>query len=219
MKYLLAIVSFLYYCQNVIKCQQNSTSNTVKIDVYYETLCPDSIQFIRQKLYPTFGKIGEIMDINLIPYGKAEHTQYREDVEIYCHHGSKECEGNTIQSCAIKYLDNNMTVVLPYVNCMENRFYGRYRPHISTIANECAITHGINYTQIQNCSSSLEGKRLHIKNGERTQRLSPKLTFVPWVVINNAFTETDQNIALYGDFKTLICDKYQGTTPPNNCNS
>jgi len=214
--FLVSFVLLLIYV-NLIQSQQNSTK--VKVDVYYETLCPDSIQFIVQKLYPTFGKIGEIMDINLIPYGKAEHTQYRDEYEVYCHHGSKECEGNTIQSCAIKYLDNNMTIVLPFINCMENRFYGRYRPNISNIANECAITHKINYTQIQNCSSSLEGKRLHIQNGERTHRLSPKLTFVPWVVINEVFTETDQNNAIYGDFKTLICNKYEGTTPPINCNS
>jgi len=63
------LISFICLYQQIVKCEESSK---VKIDVYYETLCPDSIQFIRRQLYPTFNKIGQIMDINLVPYGKAE---------------------------------------------------------------------------------------------------------------------------------------------------
>lgn len=69
MKYSIFVISLLFIYQEVIECRE---SPKVKIDVYYETLCPDSIQFIRRQLYPTYQKIGEIMDISLIPYGKAE---------------------------------------------------------------------------------------------------------------------------------------------------
>jgi len=210
MKSYIFFISFLCIYQQIIECQE---SENVKIDVYYETLCPDSIQFIRRQLYPTFNKIGEIMDITLIPYGKAEHNEYKEDVEIYCHHGIKECEGNTIQSCAIQQFNNNMTVILPYINCMETEFYGRRRPQISSIASKCASDHGINYTSIETCSSSLDGKRLHLANGVKTQRLSPSLTFVPWIVINDNYTESNQDTALYGNFKKLICQSYQGSVP------
>jgi len=68
MKGYILLISFLCIYQ-VIECKE---SPKVKVDVYYETLCPDSIQFIRRQLYPTFNKIGEIMDITLIPFGKAE---------------------------------------------------------------------------------------------------------------------------------------------------
>ena len=31
-----------------------------------------------------------------------------------------ECEGNMIQSCAIHLLNNNMTKIVPFVDCMES---------------------------------------------------------------------------------------------------
>ena len=46
-------------------------SGTVRVDVYYEVLCPDSRYFVLHQLYPTFQKIGEAMDIHYVPYGKA----------------------------------------------------------------------------------------------------------------------------------------------------
>lgn len=70
MKYSFVLLSIVCNYVTLVRSDDNSTK--VRVDVYYETLCPDSIQFIRQKLFPTFGKVGDIMDINLVPYGKAE---------------------------------------------------------------------------------------------------------------------------------------------------
>lgn len=68
MKYFFGAI-VLYLVHDLVNCQEASK---VKLDVFYETLCPDSIQFIKSQLYPTFLSIGEIMDINLFPYGKAK---------------------------------------------------------------------------------------------------------------------------------------------------
>lgn len=43
----------------------------IKVDVYYEALCMDSIGFIRHQLYPTWQKRRDEMELNLVPYGKA----------------------------------------------------------------------------------------------------------------------------------------------------
>lgn len=43
----------------------------VLVEVYYESMCPDSKYFIRQQLVPVMDKIPEIVDFRLIPYGKA----------------------------------------------------------------------------------------------------------------------------------------------------
>ena len=45
---------------------------TVNIQVYYESLCPDSINFITQQLYPTYQTLGKYMNIEFIPFGNAD---------------------------------------------------------------------------------------------------------------------------------------------------
>lgn len=43
----------------------------IQVSVYYETLCGDSVAFLRDQLYPTWQKRRDEMDIKLVPYGKA----------------------------------------------------------------------------------------------------------------------------------------------------
>ena len=43
----------------------------LQVEVYYEVLCPDSRYFILHQLFPAWERVGDIMDIRFIPYGKA----------------------------------------------------------------------------------------------------------------------------------------------------
>lgn len=43
----------------------------VLVEVYYESMCPDSKGFFKHELVPTMEKIPEIIQFRLIPYGKA----------------------------------------------------------------------------------------------------------------------------------------------------
>ena len=43
----------------------------IQVQVYYETLCPDSINFIVEQLYPTYHNLGQYLEIEFIPYGFA----------------------------------------------------------------------------------------------------------------------------------------------------
>ena len=45
--------------------------NKLRIDVYYEALCPDSRDFVSRQLVPAYNDLNSIIDLNLIPYGKA----------------------------------------------------------------------------------------------------------------------------------------------------
>lgn len=44
----------------------------VKLDVHYETLCPDSIRFMMHQLILNYETIASMVQLNLIPFGKAE---------------------------------------------------------------------------------------------------------------------------------------------------
>lgn len=41
------------------------------VTVYYEALCSDSRNFILKQLVPTFEKLSDFIDVDLVPYGKA----------------------------------------------------------------------------------------------------------------------------------------------------
>ena len=56
--------------------QQIQGKETVNIQVYYESLCPDSINFITKQLYPTYQALGNYMDIEFIPFGNADVSFY-----------------------------------------------------------------------------------------------------------------------------------------------
>ena len=48
----------------------------VKIGVYYESLCPESAFFINNQLSRAYDEILDIMDLKLIPFGKANVSFY-----------------------------------------------------------------------------------------------------------------------------------------------
>ena len=48
----------------------------VLVTVYYESLCGDSIAFIKNQLHPTYNELSEIMIADLNAYGKASVSIY-----------------------------------------------------------------------------------------------------------------------------------------------
>ena len=57
-----------------LKSPSNSLKKTdgVLISVFYETLCPDSSQFINTQLSLAFKKFQKYVDFKLVPFGKAD---------------------------------------------------------------------------------------------------------------------------------------------------
>ncbi|KAK9940857.1 hypothetical protein M0R45_017497 [Rubus argutus] len=60
-------------CVLLLPTTSTSESNKVSVDLYYETLCPDSYDFIVKHLIKLFdtGLISAV-DLNLVPYGNAK---------------------------------------------------------------------------------------------------------------------------------------------------
>lgn len=65
---LLLLQSLNHHWETVVP----STVPPVIVTVFYEALCPDSRSFFTKQLLPTFEKIPHLMQINLVPYGKAK---------------------------------------------------------------------------------------------------------------------------------------------------
>lgn len=46
-------------------------ADPVKVAVYYESLCPDSKNFIANQLWPTYQQISDVFTVDFTPFGFA----------------------------------------------------------------------------------------------------------------------------------------------------
>ncbi|OQV23944.1 putative Gamma-interferon-inducible lysosomal thiol reductase [Hypsibius exemplaris] len=185
----------------------HTPAQLVSLDVYYETLCPDSVQFIVQQLHPTLQKVGQIMNVSLIPFGIATERKQGDSYVFTCQHGAKECRGNTIQACIIHLLTlTDPALPLKFIYCME-----RSRDP-SAAGAACAIELGVEFAPIATCASTKLGNELQHVMAQRTLSLNPKLNWVPWLVLNGVHTDEIQRKGSANLLK-LICATYQGEKP------
>ncbi|XP_068248939.1 gamma-interferon-inducible lysosomal thiol reductase-like [Palaemon carinicauda] len=180
-------------------------ADPVKVSVYYECLCSDSRNFVIKQLHPVWRDLKDIMTLDINTYGKANDTAHGEGYAFHCQHGPAECEGNMMLTCAKNYLSEAQ--YMDFSACIMESF-------ISTRAEElCAELIGIDSTPIHNCWNSVDGQMLLHEVGEIERTLDPPLTYVPWILINDVYTE-EQRIAAEADLRGVICNAYQGEKPP-----
>jgi hypothetical protein len=70
----------------------------VIVEVYYETLNPQSRKFFLEELRPTFEHIRESITIDLIPFGRTKmNITGPNETTFECPNGEQQCLGNKIQ--------------------------------------------------------------------------------------------------------------------------
>ena len=65
---------FLFLSSGLNLSMANSVEDRcrVKVELFYDTFCPDVIDFIQGKLYPVWEKLSNIMEIHWKPYGRTQ---------------------------------------------------------------------------------------------------------------------------------------------------
>lgn len=173
----------------------------VRVDLYYECLCPDSRYFVLNHLVPAMEKVGSLMDIRLWPYGKAETRDTESGLTFDCQHGPVECEGNIYHACAAAHIQERRLAV-EMAACMI-----RDNMDPETAARTCAQRLSVeNIDRIQHCATSSEGLKLHKKAGVKTESLSPPVTFIPTIEIEG---EQHSQKAILKSFMKEVCRIYE----------
>ncbi|KAL5701834.1 hypothetical protein ACHQM5_027128 [Ranunculus cassubicifolius] len=177
------------------------TSNEkVKLDLYYETLCPACTNFMVNDIPKMFTNgLNLLVDFNLVPYGNARLN----NGNITCQHGDYECKLNMVEACAIHAWPGTYKHYV-FIYCLENLVVKNKYIEWESCYNKT----GYDPKPITNCLNSSMGKQLVLKYANETASLRPPHRFVPWVVVNNVPLEED-----FGKFMTFICNAYNGTTP------
>ena len=91
------ILLFLPFLLAFVYADEND--DRVKVNVYIESKCPDSKNFVNEQLYPTYQTLKPIINLKLVPYGNADVTISRGGrlLSYECQHGPDECWGNKYQ--------------------------------------------------------------------------------------------------------------------------
>ncbi|KAL5701835.1 hypothetical protein ACHQM5_027129 [Ranunculus cassubicifolius] len=175
----------------------------VKLDLYYETLCPACSDFMVNGLPEIFDNgLIKYVDLNLVPYGNARLNSGN----ITCQHGDDECKLNMVEACAIQAWPKVYKHYV-FIYCVENLVVNNNY----TEWESCYADTGFDKKPITNCLNSSMGKQLELRYANETASLKPPHQYVPWVVVNNKPLKEE-----YGKFMSFICKAYRGT-PPKAC--
>ncbi|XP_039286794.1 GILT-like protein 1 isoform X2 [Nilaparvata lugens] len=201
-------LSFFVGVLSLLVCTATAQGgNVLKVTIFYESKCSDSMSFITEQLKPTFEKVGQYLKIDLVPYGNAEHKVSNGTYTFTCQHGPDECRYNKIHSCALKYITDQNQVV-DFISCL------MVLKNEDKVLNECAKKSNVDLAKINSCSSSHEGDALLAANGDRTHSFKPKVTWVPTIVFNDKYDDDDQQLA-ETNLLEAICKKLE--PKPNEC--
>ncbi|KAH8421228.1 hypothetical protein KR009_006119, partial [Drosophila setifemur] len=151
----------------------------VLVVVFYESLCPDSKYFLTKQLLPAFKIASSIMEVQLVPYGKATTSNTEGKLYFDCQHGPTECQANIYHACAVEIIKDPM-LRLEVISCMirDNRLP-------QSALHKCAKQHKVeNIDIIQKCFDSDKGFQLLKLNGEATNALRPPVTFIPTITVD-----------------------------------
>ncbi|KAH8400553.1 hypothetical protein KR222_006664, partial [Zaprionus bogoriensis] len=153
----------------------------VLVMVFYEALCPDSKYFITKQLLPTYQAAASFMEVELVPYGKAETTEQQDGTYTFdCQHGATECEANMYHACTAEAVSDPLTRI-EVVTCMirDNR-----QPQ--NAMHKCTKQHNVDRDLIQKCFDSGHGTELLKLNGDATHALRPAVKFIPTITIDGS---------------------------------
>uniref|UniRef100_A0A0K0E625 Gamma interferon inducible lysosomal thiol reductase GILT n=1 Tax=Strongyloides stercoralis TaxID=6248 RepID=A0A0K0E625_STRER len=184
------------------------SKNKVSISIYMEAQCPDTTHFIHKHLLTTWEHLGKtgMIDLKIIPFGKARCEGFNNDYKCECQHGEVECGLNSLMNCAIHYLKDPNRYV-PIIGCVQGK------EDLESAINLCVATKEPSLAQsISTCTVGREGRLLLAVAGRKTASLNPGISFVPWVMINHkreidAFYALEENVCMRLNPKPKQCTK------------
>ncbi|XP_061401328.1 GILT-like protein 3 [Musca vetustissima] len=198
MKSFVSSLSFL--CAIIVLTNAELEFDKLKVEIYYETLCPDSMRFVRNQLYGAMidGRLLQFSELVFIPYGKVGSwtNPSTNETTLYCQHGNRECELNALHACIVEH--NTMREQLDMITCLLNGY--------STDVDTCATQLNIDVTAAKNCKATRSTVDILKKYGDMTDAID--MTFVPSIGLGGVFDPWKQRSILH-NFARVFCRKYR----------
>lgn len=207
------------------------SSKAPVVDIFYESQCPDSLEFLNTTLRQAFEdkQLWNSMELKLHPFGNARvypesiisegyHFWHPEATypHFMCQHGEAECMGNRIQACAIA-LHPKSEEHVPFIICMASYGLGA-GTELTSFA--CGKKLGMDMQALKKCANGDEGSEdrshdLMMSIGATTMvnriRGAPTVMVNDVQTVNNTLTDPVCN-AIHGD-KPRACTTRNGGKP------
>ncbi|XP_026319622.1 GILT-like protein 1 [Hyposmocoma kahamanoa] len=173
----------------------------VRIDLYYESLCPYCKQFYVKELAPVVQKLMNYIELYTYPFGHAQMKKNDNKTTFECQHGPTECYGNGLHACAIQYLPK-MSEYVPFNTCLMEKW------STDKDAEQCGQRLHLNAEPIRTCANSDEAINLVIYYAQETEKLK-NMSYVPYTVINHKVMDPET------DLIDSVCATFE--KPPQEC--
>ncbi|GFY56952.1 gamma-interferon-inducible lysosomal thiol reductase [Trichonephila inaurata madagascariensis] len=204
----MGLVVVLALILGLVSTQGVKAENTVQLNVFYESMCPDSDSFFHEQLWPTYQKMSSYLNVELVPYGNAHYRGQHDEYTFTCQHGPEECYGNMVQTCYIE-LVNNTESQIKFINCAFESHYQR------KVMEKCISDFDLR-RQVKKCVTSPMGVNLEYQMAKKTDALNPQHSFIPWVTVNGKGDNSLNNKALE-NLMSVICDELSEEPKPEPC--
>ncbi|KAF5193728.1 Gamma-interferon-inducible lysosomal thiol reductase [Thalictrum thalictroides] len=183
----------------------------VKLDLYYETLCPSCSIFMTKYLVKIFENgLIDIIDLHLVPYGNAKLVKHGDNTAIICQHDEPECKLNIAHACAI-YARPDVNKHFEFLHCIEDLVV-KNKYEMPEWESCFGKTVGIDRKIVMDCYHGPKGLELALKYANETNSLKPPHEYVPWVVVDGEPLREH-----FDEFMTYVCNAYKGSHLPKAC--
>lgn len=186
----------------------DAMKDKIQLKVYYETLCPASIQFFVEQLTPAVKRLGTHLDVHLIPYGHATTTRNDDRYLFRCQHGAQECYCNKIHACAVDVLRNNTHAILFNDCLMQQAPCSSDYKHFRSAIRSCGRTENVHIYDIWQCMNGTRSSDLLKAYGDETHVVKP--TYVPYVELDGSSEDQD---SILGNLFATVCQKLTPKPP------
>ncbi|KAK9500687.1 hypothetical protein O3M35_001908 [Rhynocoris fuscipes] len=151
------------------------------------------------------------MNLNLVPFGKANYTHAGENYTFNCHHGEKECMGNKVHACALKKI-MDMDMQVKFINCVMTMNAEKKPEEYPTkmCANDVKLAADVT-SQLESCATSNEGDALLAEFGDMTMKFQNPLKSVPSVTFTNE--PNKDNAEATSNFRMALCSQIMDPKP------
>ncbi|KAJ8965016.1 hypothetical protein NQ314_004414 [Rhamnusium bicolor] len=171
-------------------CVCLSMAAKIKVSVFYESLCPDSINFTVTQLTPAYEIIADKIDLDFVPFGFAIADNESGEWNFTCQHGDGECYGNKVHSCALALFPKEIST--QFVLCAMASDDSSSEENL----RECAATTKIAWPSLQQCLTSGKADELLAANGIRTSSVDPSIDFIPTIIYNDIYSDPLESLSL-----------------------
>lgn len=191
----------------------DSSTQLINIEVYYEALCKDSVNFVSKELLPVYNKLNKFINVTFIPFAQGNITVNTDKtVNVTCRRDG-ECNADKVHACGINKIKESEKLI-KFVNCSLTE--GFNSPNKTIPIDVCGKNSSLDnntITDITECANNTDTWSTLLQN-YKNMSSSANVTTVPKILVNKVPEDFTSNSLM-----KAVCKKINDKDLPEECKS